>query len=73
MITYIPHARSHGYSPTEIKNAVKDAYYEVQKEEAERAQQERTEKIMQAKVDRANQVFDEVVGKALVNGEVVKF
>lgn len=73
MITYVPHARSHGYSPTEIKNAVKDAYYEIQKEEAEKAQRERAEKIMQAKIDRANRVFDEVVGEALLNGEEVKF
>ena len=73
MITYIPHPRRRGYSPTEIKNAVKDAYYEIQKEEAERAQRERIEKIMKAKVDRANRVFDEVVGEALLNGEEVKF
>lgn len=73
MITYIPHPSRTGYSPTEIKDAVKDAYYEIQKEEAERAQRERTEKIMQAKIDRANRVFDEVVGEALLNGEEVKF
>lgn len=73
MITYVPHARSRSYSPTEIKDAVKDAYYEIQKEEAERAQRERAEKIMQAKVDRANRVFDEVVGEALLHGEEVKF
>lgn len=73
MITYIPHPRRRVYSPTEIKNAVKDAYYEIQREEAERAQRERAEKIMQAKVDRANRVFDEVVGEALLNGEEVKF
>lgn len=73
MITYVPHARSYGYSPREIKNAVKDAYYEIQREEAEKAQRERTEKIMQAKIDRANRVFDEVVGEALVNGEEIKF
>lgn len=73
MITCIPHPSRGGYSPTEIKNAVKEAYYEIQKEEAEKAQRERTEKIMQAKVDRANRIFDEVVGEALLNGEEIKF
>lgn len=73
MITYVPHARSYDYSPTEIKNAIKDAYYEIQKEEAERAQRERAEKIMKAKIDRENAIFDEVVGEALVNGEEIKF
>lgn len=74
MITYIPQLR-HEYecSPTEMKNAIKAAYYEIQKEEAERAQRERAEKIMKAKVDRANRVFDEAVGEALLNGEEVKF
>lgn len=73
MITYIPHSRRRGYSPTEIENAVKEAYYEIQKEEAERARRERAEKIMKAKVDRANRVFDEVVGEALLNGETISF
>lgn len=73
MITYVPHASRRGYSPTEIKDAVKNAYYEIQKEEAERAQRERAEKIMQAKVDRFNRIFDKVVGEALLNGEEIEF
>lgn len=73
MTTYVPYFSRRGYSPTEIKNAIKDAYYEIQKEEAERAQRERAEKIIKAKVDRANRIFDEVVGEALLNGEEVKF
>lgn len=73
MITYVPHGSRCGYSPTEIKNAVKEAYYEIQKEEAERARRERIEKQIQARIDRANRVFDEVVGEALLNGEEIKF
>ena len=73
MITYIPHPSRRVYSPTEIKNAVKEAYYEIQKEEAEKAQRERAEKIIQAKIDRANRIFEEAVGEALLNGETIKF
>lgn len=73
MITYVPHGSRRGYSPTEIKNAVKNAYYEIQKEEAERARRERIEKQIQDEIDRNNELFDKVVGDALLNGEEVKF
>lgn len=69
MIIFVPRKRSVGYSSTEIKNAVKDAYYEIQQEEAER---ERSKQI-EADIERANDVFDRIVGEALINGEEIKF
>ena len=73
MITFAPHSHQFGYSPTEIKNAVKEAYYEIQQEEAEKAERERIEKMVQDKVDRNNAIFDEAVGEALANGESIEF
>lgn len=73
MITYIPHFHNRHYSPTEIKNAVKDAYYEIQKEENERKQKEIIEKKKRAEIEHINNTFDEIVGNALVNGEEISF
>ena len=73
MITFVPHSHQFGPSPTEIKNAVKDAYYEIQQEEAERKHRELIEKQIQAEIDRNNDWFDTVVGSALVNGEEIEF
>ena len=73
MITFVPHSHQFGYSPTEIKNAVKEAYYEIQQEEAERERRERIEKQIQDAVDRNNELFDMVVGSELINGEEIEF
>lgn len=73
MITYVPHGSRCGYSPTEIKNAIKEAYYEIQQEEAERLRRERIEKQIQDAVDHNNELFDMVVGSELVNGEEIEF
>ena len=73
MITYIPHFHRRGYSPEEVKNAIKDAYYELKKEEAERKQREVIERQRQTELERMNNAFDEIVGNALVNGEEIKF
>lgn len=73
MITYVPHVSKRGYSPTEIKNAVKEAYYEIQQEEAERERREQIEKQIQDDINRTNELFDMVVGSELVNGEEIEF
>ena len=72
MITFIPH-RQPSYSPTEIKNAVKSAYYEIQQEEAERKREKEAEERLQAKIKENDEWFINTVGEALANGEEVSF
>ena len=70
---FVPHRHRFGYSPSKIKDAVKDAYYEIQQEEAEKERRERIEKQIELDIERANNMFDQVVGEALINGEEIKF
>ena len=72
MITFIPH-RTRQYSPREIKEGIKNAYYEIKKEEAERALRERIDKEIKTRRERIERDFEEAIADILMNDEEIEF
>lgn len=59
------------YSPGEIKEGIKDAYYEIKREEEEERRRKELKDRIKKERENFENGFDLEVGEALVNGDVI--